>query len=114
MEELLLKRNRTTLDAYIGGVQDLLSDRFGSHLCGLNGTLLRLTQRSDPCTKLAVILFVVNKDEALRAYMRERSCDSRKWDLFQVSLARETEALLNGTTRFVEYVQRCTDAYIIA
>jgi len=114
MTELLLKRGRSNLDAYVGGVQDLLSDRFGTRLAGLNGMLLRLTQRSDPCTKLAVILFVVNKDEALRSYMRERAGDPRKWDNFQAALERETEAFLDGTSRFVEYVQRCTDAYIIA
>ena len=113
MDSLLIQRENVELNGVLGGIIDLLHERYGTRLNALHGLLLRVQALSDTALKVAVVLYVVRRDPALQNYVRANA-DDRKWNVFQHALVKTTEDVLDGNIRLVDYVQRCTDAWIVA
>ena len=113
IDSLFINPQTDVVDAFLGGVQDLLNRCYGSELNVLHGMILRVANQRDDQMKLATILFVVNKEEAMQRYFQEKM-PPRKWMNFQQGLAKATESLLDGRVEPYEYVKICTESYLIS
>ena len=111
--DLFAHTKEEVVDAFLAGVQDLLNRCYGTKLSALHGMILRVSTHRDRTLKLATILFVVNKEEAMQDYF-QANMPERKWLNFKEALSKATESFLDGQVQPYEYVKVCTDSYLIS
>jgi hypothetical protein len=116
LTQVLVDRDPAVLATYMTGIQKLLTTLYGED-DALQTTLL--TQFDTELTvpqQLFVFLTTLNKEDALKRYIRDQPGQSEaKLERFWAALRRLTETeLLSFSCTETEYIQRCIDHWVIA